>query len=409
MATPVRPSRTAVTWAPGNYASGPYTGSPARAIPGSPVLIPGTGAAAETVNYALGTASDDVTELQTWAKATYDSRPEVACANWKLPAAVNGARASSCMTYNAKAGLWFVSNSSATPAGQIYASADGGETWTSPVAGSTGLIGALATSPVTGNSFSVDTAGFRCTYTASTATWAVTTSSVGAYGAETDIAYLSGGRAVWATLSGSARSFVYSDNDGNSGSSGTGSYAGTGAMKIASSGAVLVGFCSAPTTTRQYVTSTDGAAWTARTFPTTAGSATAVTWDPYRSLFFVSLAASVGNGSTVLSSPDGVTWTTVSTQALYNVADIHASPEGATLALGSVAGLTKVLYSLDGCATWLQVETTCPVLTSTGATGITPRGALIKHGAGRWAILNASATVRMSLTYTGFTPTALTF
>jgi hypothetical protein len=404
MAAPIRPVRTAVPWAPGNYTTGPYTGSPARVAPATPVLVPGTGAAAETVNYALGTASDDVAELQTWAKATQDARAEVACANWKLPTVTGTNNDITTLTYNAAAGLWLACSGSS-----IYSSPDGGETWANGSLSIGILAAAVGTNPVSGNSIFLGDTGSRpiATYIASTATWSLGAAFPAVY-ADSDICFLAGGRAAWTNLSGTSRTFSYSDNDGTSFTAGTGTYMGTGAMKIASSGALLVGACAAPTTTRQYVTSSDGASWTTRTFPTTAGSATGVTWDPYRSVFVAALSAASGAGSTILSSSDGITWTTVSSQASYKVSDILASPEGSLLALGAVAGLIKVLYSLDGGVTWLQVETTCPVYVA-AATTASPRGPTIKHGAGRWAIVNSSLAVRMSLTYAGFTPTALTF
>ncbi|NDD54201.1 hypothetical protein EBZ39_10060, partial [bacterium] len=100
--------------------------------------------------------------------------------------------------------------------------------------------------------------------------------------------------------------------------------------------------------TNRIMTSPDGINWTSRTTPS--NTFTAITWSPELSLFVVVAAA--GTGNRVMTSPDGITWTTRSSAADNSWNAIVWSPElRLFVAVGYTGTGNRVMTSPDGI-TW---------------------------------------------------------
>ncbi len=109
------------------------------------------------------------------------------------------------------------------------------------------------------------------------------------------------------------------------------------------------------TTSDGVITSPDGVNWTTRTAPSQQWRG--IAWSPKLGLF--AAVASSGTGNRVMTSPDGITWTNRTSTADYKWRDICWSDQlGIFVAVSNTSGHTdKVMTSSDGI-TW--TARTCP-------------------------------------------------
>lgn len=159
-----------------------------------------------------------------------------------------------------------------------------------------------------------------------------------------------------------------------------------------------------------YYTSTSGATWTSRTFPTsvvnTGDTPYALTYDDVLGQFVLVVLVNGGPPTVqrVAVSSDGVAWSVVKTfagtgtslTASYVISDISSiqgilvgvTTDNVTVAPASASGITRVVYSADGGVTWGYGPTSL-----TGGTTATQRPR-IRRGNGGLLIHN-SVNVRL--------------
>jgi len=143
--------------------------------------------------------------------------------------------------------------------------------------------------------------------------------------------------------------------------------------RIATDGTTVVITSSA---TAKTITSTNGTSWTEHSSTGLPGGAAELIWSDAQELFLC--AASATTNESIYSSPDGVTWSFVSSPTT-TLAILRLAESGRVL-LG--AWDNKYKYSLDGGATWVAAE---EIISSGGVTS--PR-ALVLSSKGQALITN---------------------